>query len=88
MGLVWDEGFSIWLCFLVTMVTHITISMGRGGEYNLIRHQAFYGHLFLQHRPLEGRCVGFQTLYATLLGHFFPKPRGGEIMRNKLYISI
>lgn len=29
-----------------------------------------------------------QTLYATLLGQFFPKPRGGEITRNKLYISL
>lgn len=29
-----------------------------------------------------------QTLYATLLGQLFPKPRGGEITRNKLYISL
>lgn len=37
--------------------------------------------------PSDGN-VWLQTLYATLLGQFFPKPRGGEIMRNKLYISL
>lgn len=29
-----------------------------------------------------------QTLQATLCGHFLPRPRGGEITRNKLYISL
>lgn len=29
-----------------------------------------------------------QTLQATLWGHFLPKPRGGSITRNKLYMSL
>lgn len=31
---------------------------------------------------------GNQTLHATLWGQFFPKPRGGEIVRTTLYISL
>lgn len=31
---------------------------------------------------------GNQTLHATLCGQFFPKPRGGEIVRTTLYISL
>ena len=32
--------------------------------------------------------IWVQTLHATLCGHFLPRPRGGEITRNKLYISL
>lgn len=38
--------------------------------------------------PSDKNVWYLQTLYATLLGQFFPKPRGGEITRNKLYISL
>lgn len=41
-------------------------------------------------KEAEGSLLtwGNQTLHATLWGQFFPKPRGGEIVRTTLYISL